>query len=53
MNVNFVGGDPTPNMPYILRTMKYSEENIPIVWNSNLYLSKQGMNLLDGFVDFI
>ncbi len=51
MNVNFVGGDPTPNMPYILRTMKYSKENIPIVWNSNLYLSKQGMNLLDGFVD--
>ena len=51
MNVNFVGGDPTPNMPYILRTMKNSMENIPVVWNSNLYLSEQAMKLLDGFVD--
>ena len=50
-NVNFVGGDPTPNLPYILRTMKLVEENIPVVWNSNMYLSYNAMKLLDGFVD--
>jgi putative pyruvate formate lyase activating enzyme len=51
MNVNFVGGDPTPNLPYILKTMKKTKENIPVIWNSNLYLSELSMKLLDGFVD--
>lgn len=51
MNVNFVGGDPTPNMEYIFEVMKHTNENIPIIWNSNLYLTKQSMNLLQGFVD--
>ena len=50
-NVNFVGGDPTPNLPYILKTMKLCNENIPLIWNSNFYMSEHVMNLLDGFVD--
>jgi putative pyruvate formate lyase activating enzyme len=50
-NVNFVGGDPTPNLPYILKTMNLVEENIPVVWNSNFYMSMEAMKLLDGFVD--
>lgn len=50
-NVNFVGGDPTPNLPFVMKTMKHTMENIPVVWNSNLYLSKYSMQLLDGFVD--
>jgi putative pyruvate formate lyase activating enzyme len=50
-NVNFVGGDPTPNLHYILRTMQLVRENIPVVWNSNMYLSEDAMYLLDGFVD--
>ncbi len=50
-NVNFVGGDPTPNLLYILKTMKSCSENIPVVWNSNFYMSGDTMKLLDGFVD--
>jgi putative pyruvate formate lyase activating enzyme len=50
-NVNFVGGDPTPNLPYILKTMNLVEENIPVVWNSNFYMSMEAMKLLDGFID--
>lgn len=50
-NVNFVGGEPTPNTPYILRTMSLCRENIPVVWNSNFYMSTETMDLLDGFVD--
>lgn len=50
-NVNFVGGDPTPNLHYILKTMDLTTENVPVVWNSNLYLSEESMYLLDGFVD--
>lgn len=50
-NVNFVGGDPTPNLPYILKTMRLCKENVPVVWNSNFYMSEDVMKLLDGFVD--
>jgi len=50
-NVNFVGGDPTPNLLYILKTMKICIENIPVIWNSNFYMSEDAMKLLDGFVD--
>ncbi len=50
-NVNFVGGDPTPNLLYILKTMKSCSENIPVVWNSNFYMSEDAMKLLDGFID--
>lgn len=50
-NVNFVGGDPTPNFLYILHTMQIVRGNIPVVWNSNMYLSEDVMRLLDGFVD--
>lgn len=50
-NVNFVGGDPTPNLLYILKTIRLSKENIPVIWNSNFYMSEDTMKLLDGFVD--
>lgn len=50
-NVNFVGGDPTPNLAYILKTMQLCGENVPVIWNSNFYMSEDTMNLLDGFVD--
>ncbi len=50
-NVNFVGGDPTPNLHYILRTMTKVSENIPVIWNSNMYLSEDAMHILDGFAD--
>ena len=50
-NVNWVGGDPTPNLPYILETLKQLTINIPQVWNSNMYCSTETMKLLDGVID--
>jgi putative pyruvate formate lyase activating enzyme len=50
-NVNFVGGEPTPNLPFILEALKYVEVNIPVIWNSNFYMSKKSMNLLSNVVD--
>jgi putative pyruvate formate lyase activating enzyme len=50
-NVNFVGGDPAPHLHYILKTMNLTTENIPVVWNSNMYLSRESMQLLEGFAD--
>lgn len=50
-NVNFVGGDPTPHLPFILKTLSYVKKGMPTVWNSNFYMSMQSMDLLKGMVD--
>ncbi len=50
-NTNWVGGDPTPNLPFILEVMSHLKTDIPQVWNSNMYLSEEAMGLLDGVVD--
>jgi len=50
-NVNWVGGDPTPNLLYILKVLKLCNENTPQVWNSNMYCSTETMKLLDGVID--
>ena len=51
LNVNWVGGDPTPNLPYILKVLRFCRENIPQIWNSNMYCSLETMKLLDGVID--
>ncbi|MDP6459772.1 MAG: radical SAM protein [Candidatus Hydrothermarchaeota archaeon] len=50
-NVNLVGGEPTPNLHVILKMLKHLDVNIPVVWNSNMYMSTEAMRLLDGVVD--
>jgi putative pyruvate formate lyase activating enzyme len=50
-NVNLVGGDPTPNTHTILEMLKELDINVPIVWNSNMYMSAETMRLLRGCVD--
>lgn len=50
-NVNFVGGEPTPNLPFILETLRHVKVHIPVLWNSNMYMSEDAMRLLDGVVD--
>jgi len=50
-NINLVGGDPIPNLHTILEMLKHLDINKPIVWNSNMYLSKKSIRLLDGVID--
>lgn len=50
-NVNWVGGDPTSNLPYILTVLRECSADIPQVWNSNMYLTEDSMSLLAGVVD--
>ncbi len=50
-NVNWVGGDPTSNLLYILKVLKQLDCNIAQVWNSNMYCSEETMKLLQGVVD--
>ncbi len=50
-NVNWVGGDPTSNLLYILQVLQEMDTNLPQVWNSNMYCSEQTMKLLHGIID--
>jgi len=50
-NVNWVGGEPTPQLLCVLKTLKGSETNTPQIWNSNFYMSERTMQMLDGVVD--
>jgi putative pyruvate formate lyase activating enzyme len=50
-NVNWVGGDPTSNLLYILQVLQQMDTNIAQVWNSNMYCSEDTMKLLHGIID--
>jgi len=50
-NVNWVGGDPTSNLWYILQVLQNIDTNIAQVWNSNMYCSEETMKLLHGVID--
>jgi putative pyruvate formate lyase activating enzyme len=50
-NVNWVGGDPTSNLLYILKVLQHVDCNIAQVWNSNMYCSEETMKLLHGVID--
>ncbi len=50
-NLNFVGGEPTPNLLGILKSLKACNTNLPVVWNSNAYYSEKTSKILEGFVD--
>lgn len=51
-NINWVGGDPTSNLHVILHVLQGLEVNICQLWNSNMFLSVEGMKLLIDVMDF-
>ncbi len=51
-NINWVGGDPTPNIHTIIESLVNFQENIIQLWNSNMYTSSEGMDLLLDIMDF-
>jgi len=53
-NVNLVGGEPTPYLPWIIQLLKELKQlrvNLPIIWNSNFYMSKQSLAILKEIID--
>ncbi len=53
-NINLVGGEPTPYLPWIIEALEHAREKdvrLPIVWNSNMYMTPETMEVLDGIVD--
>ncbi len=50
-NINYVGGDPTPNIHIILESLKHFDQNIPLIWNSNFFNSNIAISLLMEIID--
>lgn len=50
-NVNWVGGEPTPNLSYIISVLKNLKMPIPQVWNSNMYLTEEAMEVVNKITD--
>jgi len=50
-NINLVGGEPTPNLHVILEALNLTSVNVPILWNSNMYLTAEAMQILSDVVD--
>ncbi len=52
-NVNWVGGDPIPDIPFILATLLRlpTRRPRPQVFNSNMFMTPRALALLDGVVD--
>ena len=51
LNINFVGGDPTPNLHTIVEAMNQLDLNVPMLWNSNMYCSVEAMQILADLID--
>jgi putative pyruvate formate lyase activating enzyme len=52
INVNYVGGDPIPNIHTILGSLNYQQSNVCQLWNSNFFLTDKSLSLIIDLIDF-
>jgi putative pyruvate formate lyase activating enzyme len=52
ININYVGGDPIPNIHTIVGSLQHQTSNITQLWNSNFYLTEESLSLIIDFMDF-
>ena len=50
-NVNFVGGNPDQHAHTVVDILRYSEVNLPMVWNSNMYHSSELASIIEDVMD--
>ena len=46
--VQILGGEPTIHLPVVLEIVKKLPQEIPVIWNSNMYCSLETMELISG-----
>lgn len=51
ININYVGGDPIPNLHTIVASLNYQKSNICQLWNSNFYLTDKALSLIIDLMD--
>ena len=52
MNINYVGGDPIPNIHTIIGSLNHQNSNICQLWNSNFYCTQESLSLIVDPMDF-
>ncbi|MFX1593427.1 MAG: radical SAM protein, partial [Promethearchaeota archaeon] len=52
ININYVGGDPIPNIHTIIGSLNFQLSNICQLWNSNFFLTDKSLSLIIDFIDF-
>jgi len=50
-NINYVGGNPDQQLHTIIKSLKYMDVNVPLLWNSNFYMTVESMKLLIDLID--
>jgi putative pyruvate formate lyase activating enzyme len=50
-NINYVGGEPTPDLHTIVDSLRYMTRSVPLIWNSNMYCTVETMELLGDVID--
>jgi len=50
-NINYVGGEPTPNLHTIVNSLQHMTTSVPLIWNSNMYCSMETMKILADLID--
>ncbi len=49
--LDFVGGDPIPHIPFVLKILSHLKKDIPIMWNSTIYMTPESLELINGVID--
>jgi len=52
ININYVGGDPIPNIHTIVGSLQHQTSNITQLWNSNFFLTDKSLSLIIDLMDF-
>jgi len=50
-NINYVGGEPTVGLHTIVNSLRYMKCSVPLIWNSNMYCSREAMKILADLID--
>ena len=50
-NINYVGGNPDQNLHVILASLRYMDVDVPLLWNSNMYMTPEALSLLLDVID--
>jgi len=50
-NINYVGGNPDQQLHVIIESLRYMEISVPLLWNSNMYMTLEALKLLLDVID--
>lgn len=50
-NINYVGGNPDQQIHVIVESLRYMDVNVPLLWNSNMYMTEEALDILLDIVD--